>query len=312
ASGMIGIDAGTGDVTGNGTVTALDASWMLQYAVGLRQFSAMQKQIGDVNLSSNGQNVNAFDAALTLAHVVGQVMLPFTGTLPVHLTGSTDPVPAKAVSLSPVSGKTGQIISIPVFVDANVAGIRSAQMKLVFDDSQLRVRSVSITELTKDFALASNIQNGSVAIAMANGNELTHGGQLLTIEAEIVGSGDNIVVSLEDIRLNDNSISSVTSVGTKDDNIPSTYELSQNYPNPFNPSTTIEYKLPQRAFVEMKIYDITGREVATLVSAMQEPGTYRVVWNATNGYGVKVASGVYFYRITAGNFTQLKKMLLLK
>ncbi len=309
--GMVGVDAGTGDVSGNGTVSALDASLMLQYTVGLVQFTAAQKQVGDVNLSSTGLDVNAMDAAVTLSSVVGQVTLPFRGPLPIH-TLSGQPVPAKAVSLSPVSGMSGQMISIPVYVDANIAGIRSAQMRLVYDNTQLKIQRVLTTDLTSNFMVASNIQDGAVTIAMASGNELAHGGQLLNIEAEVVGSGNNIVVSLESISLNDNSVSSVTSVGTKNDNVPATYELSQNYPNPFNPSTTIEYKLPERAFVEMKIYDITGREVATLVSGMQEAGTHNVVWNATNGYGVKVASGVYIYRITAGNFTQLKKMVLLK
>ncbi len=249
---------------------------------------------------------------MTLAAVVGQVSLPHVGALPVTLVNSSDPLPEKPVSIGAVSGTPGQVVSIPVFVNANVAGIRAAQMKLIYDASALKIRSVSTTDLTSNFMLASNIQDGYATIAMASASGLTHGGQLITVEAEIVGSGKNLAVRLENILLNDNAISSVTSVEGTSAEVPSTFALEQNYPNPFNPSTTIEYRLPQRAFVDMKIYDITGREVATLVSSLQEPGTHQIVWNATDAYGVKVASGVYFYRITAGSFTQLKKMLLLK
>jgi hypothetical protein len=88
---------------------------------------------------------------------------------------------------------------------------------------------------------------------------------------------------------------------------PEKYSLAQNYPNPFNPSTTIEYSIPQNSFVSLKIYDMTGREISTLVSKQQETGTYIVDWNAS-----KLSSGVYFYRLNAGNFTETKKMILAK
>jgi hypothetical protein len=88
---------------------------------------------------------------------------------------------------------------------------------------------------------------------------------------------------------------------------PKTYALTQNYPNPFNPSTTIEYSVPENAYVSLKIFDMTGREISTLVSKQQETGTYIVNWNASN-----LSSGVYFYRLDAGNFTATKKMMLVK
>jgi len=85
-----------------------------------------------------------------------------------------------------------------------------------------------------------------------------------------------------------------------------------NYPNPFNPSTTIKYAIPQQSFVVIKVYDIVGREVKTLVNAELSPGNYSVQWNGNNNYGSQVASGIYFYRVIAGNFIQVKKMILLK
>jgi hypothetical protein len=90
------------------------------------------------------------------------------------------------------------------------------------------------------------------------------------------------------------------------------FSLSQNYPNPFNPSTTINYtiasgQLAGNNLVTLKIYDILGREVKTLVNEKQSAGSYSVSFNAD-----KLASGIYFYTLRAGNFVQTKKMILLK
>ena len=89
--------------------------------------------------------------------------------------------------------------------------------------------------------------------------------------------------------------------------LPSGFALFQNYPNPFNPATHISYTLTKASFVTLKIYDILGREVTTLVNGKNEPGEHSVSWNAMN-----VSSGVYFYRIIAGDFVQTKKMVLMK
>jgi len=85
------------------------------------------------------------------------------------------------------------------------------------------------------------------------------------------------------------------------------FKVYQNYPNPFNPSTTISYAIPHRSNVILKVYNITGNEVASLVNEVQEPGSYSVHFNAE-----KLSSGVYFYRVTAGTFSSVRKMILIK
>ncbi|MGQ9805656.1 MAG: T9SS type A sorting domain-containing protein [Chlorobiales bacterium] len=92
-----------------------------------------------------------------------------------------------------------------------------------------------------------------------------------------------------------------------DAGLPSLFVLEQNYPNPFNPTTTIRYQLPVSSTVSLIIYDVLGKEVATLVKGRQEAGSYNLNFNASN-----LASGVYFYRLQAGNFVQTKKMILVK
>ncbi len=95
--------------------------------------------------------------------------------------------------------------------------------------------------------------------------------------------------------------------GVKAAHTVTSFKLLQNYPNPFNPTTQISYTLGKASNVTLKVYDILGREIATLVSGKNQPGEHSVNWNAVN-----VSSGVYFYRIVAGNFVQTKKMLLMK
>ncbi len=90
-------------------------------------------------------------------------------------------------------------------------------------------------------------------------------------------------------------------------NVPTNIILNQNYPNPFNPETVIKYSIPRKEFVSIKIFDVTGREINSLVNTIQEAGTYIVKWNAIN-----IPSGVYFYQLTTPSFTQTKKLLLLK
>ncbi len=108
-------------------------------------------------------------------------------------------------------------------------------------------------------------------------------------------------------RKNSDFVGYVTGVNESKNAQPLTYSLEQNYPNPFNPSTTIEYVIPENGFVTVKIYNVLGKEVAALVDQHQTAGRHKVSFNASN-----LSSGVYFYKIDAGKFTSVKKMMLVK
>jgi hypothetical protein len=103
-----------------------------------------------------------------------------------------------------------------------------------------------------------------------------------------------------------------TGIELIDNAIPQSYAIDQNYPNPFNPTTTIKYTIPKESNVKLEIYDITGRLVNTVVNQSQGAGTYSVTWDGSNSSGQKVGSGMYLYRINAGSFIAVKKMILLK
>ena len=101
----------------------------------------------------------------------------------------------------------------------------------------------------------------------------------------------------------------------KEINVPKNYLLFQNYPNPFNPSTKIKFEIPlsrgvsegRGVLTSLVVYDILGREVTTLVNDNLSPGTYEIEWDASN-----FASGVYYYKLTTGDFSETKKLILLK
>ena len=92
-----------------------------------------------------------------------------------------------------------------------------------------------------------------------------------------------------------------------DNNTPVKFELQQNYPNPFNPTTSIAFTIPRAANTSLKVFNMLGQEVATLVNEFTTAGSHDVRFNATG-----LASGVYFYRLTSGDLTQIKKMSLVK
>jgi len=94
--------------------------------------------------------------------------------------------------------------------------------------------------------------------------------------------------------------------------LPEEYILFQNYPNPFNPETTIQFALPEESFVTLQVYNIAGQLIRTLKSEKLPAGYYRVCWDGKDDNGREMSSGVYFYRIVAGEFTQAKRMILLK
>lgn len=98
--------------------------------------------------------------------------------------------------------------------------------------------------------------------------------------------------------------------------IPEGYALKQNFPNPFNPGTRIDFDVPSgnggAVNVSIKVYDITGREVKSLLERNMQPGQYSVEWDATNNSGATVAGGIYLYRMVAGDFVATRKMILLK
>ncbi len=160
---------------------------------------------------------------------------------------------------------------------------------------------------SKTFTEAANVYTAfSVGVSMVTGAE----GDTASVTIYTLGDTTNDdfhegTYALFDDLVLDNS---VTDVRKTDEFLrPSTFALSQNYPNPFNPTTQIEFTVPKKSSVSLKIYNSMGQEVTTLVNREFQPGRYRAFFD-----GSGLASGVYFYKMIAGNFVQTNKMMLVK
>ncbi|MEN3038369.1 MAG: FlgD immunoglobulin-like domain containing protein [Candidatus Kryptonium sp.] len=177
-------------------------------------------------------------------------------------------------TLSPVGYELNKPATIKIYLDPNkILGIPKEELTIAYWDG------------SKWVGLPSTVSNSS---------------DLIT--AEINKLGHFIVTRKSD----------VTMIVSQPVDLPKKFELYQNYPNPFNPSTSISFDLPEDAFVTLKIYNIIGQEIRTLVNEFKNAGRYTVVWDGKDNSGKVAPSGIYFYRIAAGNFSKTLKMVLTK
>lgn len=155
------------------------------------------------------------------------------------------------------------------------------------------------------FNNSSYTSNSNVLSSVAEGKILHQHADLSSGDgcSDIITPAGNITAR-PNICLFVNYVSGTGNTGSQ---IPNVYKLEQNFPNPFNPVTKINYAIPKQGFVTLKVYDILGREVRTLVNEVKTAGVYAVDFD-----GTELSSGIYFYRIHAGNFVQVKRMILVK
>jgi len=198
------------------------------------------------------------------------------------------------------------MISVPLTLD-KASNVNAITFDLKFDATMAEVKNVT-SNLPEDWVTTFKADKSGVKVVMIgatpiNINKLGELNLMLkSKEAKIQISGNTIINNLESRTL------AAVTVGQ----IPANFELSQNYPNPFNPSTTIKYGVSEPTKVRLSIYNIEGQLVATLVNETQEAGFYSVNWNGRNDFGQQLASGMYIYRIDAGNFVATKKLMLMK
>jgi hypothetical protein len=134
-----------------------------------------------------------------------------------------------------------------------------------------------------------------------DGRSVITGGKL--VHARNFGYGGTLFNVYIDTSINPTGIKNISNI------LPDNYQLKQNYPNPFNPTTKIEFDIPKSGLVSLKVYDVSGKEVATLVNQTLSMGKYEVDFSADN---YQLSSGVYFYKMTTPNFSKVLKMILIK
>ena len=170
---------------------------------------------------------------------------------------------------------------------------------------------------TDALLVAKNHETGRVAVGaiQVDGSSASGEGSLVDLTFRVLGD-----TGLGDFRLAEGVVVDLAGRATGVtptvlENIgvgPRDYGLQQNAPNPFNPETTISYQMPESGRVLLAVYSSLGQEVRTLVDDVQDVGEYTVRWDGRDAVGRQVASGVYFYRMRAGDFSETKRMMLLK
>ena len=180
----------------------------------------------------------------------------------------------------------------PAFPGANFAALKISAKSVT--GSTFQYWEIFPDSVTTEWAEYSNTQTLPDGTAFIQAVVVIHGAD----------GAPEAAYGIDDVRL---IIETETSVEGEVSEIPQKFELAQNYPNPFNPSTTISYSIAKEGNVSLKIFDVLGQEVASIVNEFQKVGNYKVSFNAT-----QLATGIYFYRIQSGSFTNVKKMMLIK
>ena len=313
-----------GDVSLNGIVQAFDASMVLQETVAPGGLMDRQLQVADV---SGTGGVTAYDASLILMKTVGLIQ-----TFPAELMETNPDIkpaelaerlnlakePSALLEIGDFSAAAGTTVRIPISV-SNVNDANAFQMALNLDAKMLRVLNVevgkSMAKISFDYKY--NTENGVLRMAFAGADFLKPEGDLaiitVAIDKEIKGE-QSIPITVAEFLVNETDLTEMASSGNIEvTGTPVKFDLFQNYPNPFNPSTTIRYQIPDNdQQVRIEVFNIMGQSVRVLVDTRHDAGEYQVVWDGTNKKGILVASGLYFYRMQAGNFVSLKKFHLLK
>jgi len=358
---------------GQDVISSFDAALVLRHVIGLTPFSPCDSVAADV---SGDGSITAYDASVLLRYVASYDIAP--ETLPISNTGTWHFEPQHRCfeqllynetsdynailhgdvtqnwpgsSAPKIAVGSGELIgqpkitphstntfSLPLRLD-DPKDILAADILLSYDPGEMQAIGARSTASTSDWECFYQVDpSGQIRIAMAGCREPLRSGAFVEIEFET--SRDlrtDLSVAVEVSALfNEGQIPSPPTVRHSFkpwSSVPRSYGLAQNYPNPFNPSTTISYQLSaindqttQHApLVTLRIFNLLGQEMKTLVNQHQEPGYYSITWDGTDSDGVQAASGVYFYCLTitggashAGSgsspvvFTTTRKMLLLK
>ena len=296
-----------GDVDFNGFVQAYDASLILKYLVDYIDLSTVQLFYANVSLDTT---VSALDASLILQYVVGLIdSLPYDTTNGLLLASGN-------IGMENGQIQAGQPVEVPLHL-TNGDNILSFEGLITFNPEHLTFNTLTWSELVDGFTIETNAEAGEIKFAGAgslpDNQEGIFATLLFTVNEDF--SNDQTTVTIQRLRWNEEPVMEDVATATLgllgiNDNladIPTEFSLNQNYPNPFNPITTIKYGLPEESNVTLKIFNILGREVATLVNEHQGAGYHQISWDA-NVY----SSGIYFYRIQSGNFLKIRKMILMK
>ena len=288
-----------GDADGNLSVQAFDAAQTLLHVL-VPHLTGLELIQANVDLDPSGTGITPFDASLILQKRVGLISL-----FPVQTAPSTNHPQATPASLKGVVDTRQLALS---YIDGYLtlsaderAGILSGDVLVSGVDGK-----VVLGEELGQFIVSSRRTDEGLRIVFAGAEAVQGPGELLRIYP---GVGPD-TASLARAEFNDGRIQVLATAPVELG--PGAFALHENWPNPFNPETSIRFELAQGSAVQLAVFDALGQKVRTLVDGARAAGSYQVLWDGRNARGAQVSSGVYFYRLQAGDLTQMRRMLLLK
>ncbi len=328
------------NVNGDGNINALDAIKIVRASVELEPlasgdwyFEPDSVQIYDLNDDRTDDFL-----AVRMGDVNGD-WAPDLGAAPMIASGDFSERPSSPLETVVLAlphdtvGTDADSVYVPIDV-TEFNDIGAISLRITFEDTVLAYDRL---ESNCSATFTSNLIGNEIRIEWFDGtggfNPLNLGtGTLLTLYFEVIGAEDDASAlditdlstiadaagdPIGDVEFSDGSVTIVHLTGTGGDTgIPSAFMLHNCWPNPFNPSTHIQFDIPggngSGVGTSLKIYNVSGQLVRTLVDAQLDPGRYDVVWNGQNDSGENTASGVYFYRLEAGRYVSTKKMVLLR
>ena len=290
-----------GDVDKNQLIQPYDAVLVLRYVIRDTTLDAESRIAAEV--SGNGE-ITAYDAALILMHYVGKITTFPAGNYYKNALPSNRNA---ELALEWGELKDGMLT---LLVNAkNLAEVYGYSMEMAYDPSALVFQGAGLTDFTQGMINVVATEEGKIRIAAAGPEAIEGEGALVRLTFRIAGeTADENMIRLTQVVLNEEVIlSEASSVA-----VPKTFALEQNYPNPFNPQTRIRFRIPETAQVEIVIYNLLGQKVKTLSDGVRSAGVYDIIWDGTNDNGVKLASGMYLYRMKTGSFVQTRKLIFMK
>ena len=287
-----------GDADGNAVVQAFDAAQVLLHVLS-PFITGLELIQANVDTDPAGTGVSPFDASLILQRRVGLISI-----FPVQLAASTNhpqptvSSPKRVVETRMLALEEGQ--GYMSLVADERAGVLSGELVLA------GVERAELAPAWGEYLIAARPSDEGLRVVFAGARSVDGTGEVLRLYGP-----DLSQVRVQQTQLNDGRIEARVELADLSVQ-PTTTALLGNYPNPFNPETTIQFNLAQAGLVRLEVFDALGQKVQTLVDQSLSAGAHRALWRGVDHSGRALSSGVYFYRLQAGQQVQMRRMLLLK
>ncbi|NIR48734.1 T9SS type A sorting domain-containing protein [candidate division KSB1 bacterium] len=306
------------DVNEDGFIFTFDAALICRFAVGLPPFNE-NEQTGRWRFEPRNRSYTALNSDHTSQDFVAMLLGEVDGSWKPETVAKETAAFERYGYWKDLVASPGELVNLPLTVEKD-ADILSVDIDFQYDPKILRFVEVAKTDLSEAFHVVTNAELGRLRVGAYGTEALKAEGTLLLLQFEVIGkNGQRSYLNLGRFQVNGGLVKDAEAelvVGTATAQIPKQFALGQNYPNPFNPETTIRFDIPnlngKNVNTRLFIYKVTGQLVRVLVNEEKPAGSYEIKWDGRDKAGQSVSSGVYFYKLTAGDFTATRKMTLLR